>query len=151
METSKSGKKAFPVTVSCDWLLNGDNERTPALIYENLDLDRKIPLTKDYDGICFTKSEQSPLNFIFTGVNIIPTVKGDVIYPDLKISTVTGDKVEIEDGQINIDHESVGNIVLFFILTAQPAASAEGAGKPKVYYSSDPEVINTGVIADTSV
>lgn len=143
MSTSSQDKNYYLVTVTCDDRITG--ETSPYLIYQNISDTHKIHLSKNFDGIKFKiDMDNSPIKFIFTGANIEPKVHGDNIYPDLKIAAVLEDVVYIDDHQLNTNAEAVGSITLFFIL--KNAGGGQETVKRQVHYSSDPEVINTGVV-----
>lgn len=145
MTDSNQEKNYYTVTVTCDDTITGGT--SPYLIYQNISETHKIHLSKNFDGIKFQiDKDNSPKKFIFTGANILPTVHGDNIYPDLKIAAVLEDVVYIDDHQLNTNAETVGNITLFFILKNAADEQETVAGKRKVHLSSDPEVINTGVV-----
>lgn len=146
MTTDNPNKKYFEIVVSCDYRITDSGETSPYLIYQGIELDHKVRLTKDYDGIIFRKSSESAKDFVFTGANISPTVKESNIYQDLKISAVLNNLVCIDDHQLNTADETIGNITLYFILTDGNIGQDANSGKLKVFYSSDPEVINTGVL-----
>jgi hypothetical protein len=135
------------IPVICELRDDGGGVCEPVLVYEkNVSPDDVIKAKLSISEIVFTKDPKTPVDFIFTGVNVTPAVDGPKILKDLVIMSVSDEQVKIFDGQENNKNQAVGNITLFFLLVDPETRASVIASGGKVVYSSDPEVVNDGSI-----